>query len=153
MTDDCASGLHDYCVPCECSCHMPEARPLEALIAEMLKVWHWRAVDWPSPDFAQAADELAALSEGKEPRMKLKTRCTKCSTPQRDPDQDHPGICICGGYLEDVPIGEEQVNLPEQPKDIDFDSPALYREALAAWQRVCLAIIAATRPAVEPTHD
>jgi hypothetical protein len=20
-SDDCASGLHDYCVPCDCSCH------------------------------------------------------------------------------------------------------------------------------------
>jgi hypothetical protein len=28
-------------------------RPLEALIAEMLKVYRWRAVDWPSPDSAE----------------------------------------------------------------------------------------------------
>ena len=30
-------------------------------IDELIKVWRWRGVDWPSPDFRQAADELAAL--------------------------------------------------------------------------------------------
>jgi hypothetical protein len=31
------------------------------------------------------------------------TVCSKCTTPKRDPDQDHPGVCICGGFLTDEP--------------------------------------------------
>ncbi len=33
------------------------------------------------------------------------------------------------------------MNLPEQPKDTDFESPSLYRDALLAWERVCKAVI------------
>lgn len=33
----------------------------------------------------------------------LVPRCSKCSTPKRDPEQEHPGVCVCGGYIDDVP--------------------------------------------------
>ncbi len=34
------------------------------------------------------------------------TTCSKCKNPKRDPNQEHPGICICGGYLDDFPSFE-----------------------------------------------
>lgn len=37
---------------------------------------------------------------------KTKIQCSRCSTPLRDKDQDHPGICTCGGFLDDVPVKE-----------------------------------------------
>lgn len=36
-------------------------------------------------------------------RERLIARCSKCDTPQRDKEQEHPGVCVCGGYIDDVP--------------------------------------------------
>lgn len=27
-----------------------------------------------------------------------------CGNPRRDPEHEHPGVCVCGGYLTDEPI-------------------------------------------------
>jgi hypothetical protein len=27
----------------------------------------------------------------------------RCLSPRRDKDQEHPGVCVCGGYLTDEP--------------------------------------------------
>ena len=38
ISEDCSSGLHDYCTPCQCSCHgfgeinLDEARALNSLL-------------------------------------------------------------------------------------------------------------------------
>lgn len=33
----------------------------------------------------------------------MRVVCSKaCAAPRRDPAQAHPGICVCGGYLDDV---------------------------------------------------
>lgn len=37
---------------------------------------------------------------------KTKLHCLKCPTPLRDTKQEHPGICVCGGFLDDVPTPE-----------------------------------------------
>jgi hypothetical protein len=36
---------------------------------------------------------------GKE---KIVPRCSGCQTPTVDQNQEHPGICTCGGYITDV---------------------------------------------------
>lgn len=39
ITDDCSSGLHDYCTPCQCECH-PNLETLQLKIhnqEEMIK--------------------------------------------------------------------------------------------------------------------
>ena len=38
ISEDCSSGLHDYCTPCQCNCHgfgeltLDEARALNSLL-------------------------------------------------------------------------------------------------------------------------
>ena len=32
------------------------------------------------------------------------TKCSECRGPRRDPEQEHPGVCVCGGYLTDREI-------------------------------------------------
>ena len=79
----------------------------------------WTAVE-------MCADELAALLPSVEIRPDeedrdireallppvshpLVARCSRCDTPKRDPEQDHPGICVCGGYITDeAPVGQEE---------------------------------------------
>lgn len=36
--------------------------------------------------------------------------CSGCSTPRRDPEQDHPGVCVCGGFLTDPPGQFDELN-------------------------------------------
>lgn len=38
-----------------------------------------------------------------KPVPQLVTKCSKCATPKRDPEHEHPGICVCGGFLTDEP--------------------------------------------------
>jgi hypothetical protein len=46
---------------------------------------------------------LRALGEEECDPRSLRVVCSNgCAFPQRDPDQEHPGVCICGGYLTDV---------------------------------------------------
>ncbi len=42
------------------------------------------------------------------------------------------------------------MELPRMPSDSEFDSAFQYEQALKAWERVCLAIIAKDVPVVTP---
>jgi hypothetical protein len=58
-------------------------------------------------------------------------RCSRCEYPTRDKEQEHPGICVCGGYIDDVP----NLNLraaADKPFDIRFD---VSDPAAAKWAR------------------
>jgi len=36
------------------------------------------------------------------PIRRLVVKCSnRCAAPERDKEQEHPGICVCGGYLTD----------------------------------------------------
>ncbi len=30
--------------------------------------------------------------------------CNRCESPTVDPGQEHPGICVCGGFITDMPF-------------------------------------------------
>lgn len=44
------------------------------------------------------------------------------------------------------------MELPQQPRDLDFDSNFLYRAALLTWERVCTAIIQSSVPSHAPAE-
>jgi len=40
-----------------------------------------------------------------------KVVCSRsCAVPRRDVEQEHPGLCVCGGYLTDVELDDETAN-------------------------------------------
>ena len=44
----------------------------------------------------------------------LVPRCSGCATPTVDQGQEHPGVCTCGGFIDDVRCGQSvQVRLWE----------------------------------------
>jgi hypothetical protein len=38
--------------------------------------------------------------------QRMRVVCSRgCAAPRRDKEQEHPGICVCGGFLTDEPEG------------------------------------------------
>jgi hypothetical protein len=53
---------------------------------------------------AAGAAFVASESLPPRPRPRLIARCTRCKAPRRDKEQEHPGVCVCGGHIFDVPF-------------------------------------------------
>jgi len=51
ISDDCASGIHEYCGPCDCLCHGVTLEPSQAQA-----IWKFLMHEWISPE----DDELNA---------------------------------------------------------------------------------------------
>jgi hypothetical protein len=49
--------------------------------------------------------------------------CSKCATPRRDKDQEHPGICVCGGFLTDELPERTETMADDRPRnDLSYDA-------------------------------
>ena len=49
--------------------------------------------------------------------QQLTPACTNCPTPQRDKEQEHPGVCVCGGYIMDVVLPSGWRPIATAPRD------------------------------------
>jgi hypothetical protein len=50
-------------------------------------------------------------------RPRLVVVCSRgCADPRRDKEQEHPGMCVCGGYLTDEPEAADAVARPASSK-------------------------------------
>jgi len=59
-----------------------------------------------SRQFADSDGDFGAWKDHPEPCKRTKPVCSlSCAAPARDRAQEHPGICVCGGYLTDPPCG------------------------------------------------
>lgn len=58
ISEDCSSGLHDYCTPCECDCHIP--KEINDSIREASK-YLFSDLNYPS------IEEAASILESKLP--------------------------------------------------------------------------------------
>jgi PHP family Zn ribbon phosphoesterase len=58
-----------------------------------------------SRQYADSEGDFAEWKDHPQACNRLMTTCSKCAKPQRDREQEHPGICECGGYLTDGVCG------------------------------------------------
>jgi hypothetical protein len=57
ISDDCASGIHDYCGPCDCLCHGVLLSPTEAQA-----IWKFLMYEWITPEDDELNAAVRAIS-------------------------------------------------------------------------------------------
>ena|SRR5216683_7144853 len=59
-----------------------------------------------SKQFADSEGDFGMWKDHPQPCMGLRIACSRaCTAPARDQEQEHPGLCVCGGFLDDLPCG------------------------------------------------
>jgi IclR helix-turn-helix domain len=66
---------------------------------------------------AAGVEKLIADIHARVTRPRMVVVCSRaCANPRRDKEQEHPGICVCGGFLTDEPEASDAVARPASSK-------------------------------------